>query len=149
MCIRDSYWSIWALTKDRKHLVNITVAASNIEIASGGRWVAAMKLRDARKQLKMNQITRTIEYALLKADELTSAEIGTATGYAANEVQAGLKALVEAKLAHKAGKAWRWGVPRTEGSTPAPTTPATGTYRSEPVPAILARPRRTRCVPLA
>ncbi len=53
----------------------------------------------------MNQISRTIEYALLKADELTPAEIGTATGYAANEVQAGLKALVEAKLAHKAGKA--------------------------------------------
>ena len=88
----------------------------------------------------MNQISHTIEYALLKADELTPAEIGTATGYAANEVQAGLKALVEAKLAHKAGKAWRWGVLHIEGATPAPTTPATGTHQSEPNPAILARP---------
>jgi len=87
----------------------------------------------------MNQISRTIEYALLKADELTPAEIGTATGYAANEVQAGLKALVEAKLAHKAGKAWRWGVP-TSAEVAAPTKHANGTYQSEPHPATLARP---------
>lgn len=87
----------------------------------------------------MTQITRTIEYALLKADELTAAEIGAATGYAANEVQAGLKALAEAKLAHKAGKAWRWGVP-TSAEVAAPTKYANGTYQSEPNPAILARP---------
>ena len=87
----------------------------------------------------MSQLSRTIEYVLLKADELTPAEIGTATGYAADEVQAGLKALVEAKLAHKAGKAWRWGAP-TSAEVAAPTTYAKGTYQSEPVPAILARP---------
>lgn len=87
----------------------------------------------------MNQASRTIEYVLLKADELTPAEIGAATGYAADEVQAGLKVLAEAKLAHKVGKAWRWGVP-TSAEVAAPTKHAKGTYQSEPVPAILARP---------
>ena len=89
----------------------------------------------------MNQIARTIEYALLKADELTAAEIGTITGYAANEVQAGLRVLADAQLAHKAGReVWRWGSTPSSTMTPPPAFTARGIYKSEPHPATLARP---------
>ena len=45
-------WSIWALTKDRKHILNLNVAVAAIELARGGRWIAAMRLRKARAELK-------------------------------------------------------------------------------------------------
>lgn len=45
-------WNLWAPTNDRLRIVSISVTVSKIEIALGGRHVAAMRLREARKKLK-------------------------------------------------------------------------------------------------